>query len=185
MDSKNAQKNQRCLGDVGNDKKSPPPQSSYASFIRAWQTIRAAFRKYGAGNVSFVWNPGSYQQNSRNDPHSFYPNPADVDWIGIDTYQRKLTQTFAADFKTFYTDFSGYGKPLIVGENGSLNFQGAFDPQQVYLQGLFTSVLANAYPQLHAYCYFDVDAKSGKNYTLGAGGLSELTLMATSPLFSP
>ena len=38
--------------------------------------------------------------------HGFYPGNNYVDWIGIDTYQRSATATFADDFGLFYVDFS-------------------------------------------------------------------------------
>jgi len=147
--------NQSCRGDTGGK----PSQQVYTDFIGAWHHIWTLFQNVGATNVVFLWNPGSYTEGGNDDPHSFYPGNDFVDWIGIDTYQRSTTATFASDFGQFYSDFSVgeyAGKPLMVGENGSQNFStNNMELQAPYLQGLLTDVLGGEFPLLKAYDYFD------------------------------
>jgi len=183
--------NQSCRGDTGG---TPTPQV-YTDFIGAWQHIWRLFQSAGAGNVLFLWNPGHYTADGdADDPHGFYPGNNYVDWIGIDTYQRSPTATFAGDFGLFYTDFSKsqYGnKPLMVGENGSQNFvQNNTELQWTYLQGLLSDLQANHYPQLKAYCYFDAAGSAGSwvlddNSGQGNGGLAAFATLAASAAFSP
>ncbi len=84
LQSSEAGLNQYCLGDVGSTGTTLPPQV-YADFIAAWQRIWQLFQQAGATNVSFLWNPGSY--NSDTDPSypgPYYPGSAFVDWIGVE-----------------------------------------------------------------------------------------------------
>ncbi len=183
--------NQVCRGDNG---KAPAPQV-YSDFIGAWQHIRTLFQSAGATNVLFLWNPGHYNSDGgSDDPHGFYPGNNYVDWIGVDTYQRSASSTFADDFGLFYTDFtaSQFGnKPLMVGENGALGFsQNNTELQWTYLQGLLADVQSNRYPQLKAYCYFDAPGNTGawvldNNNGQGNGGLAAFAALAGSLLFEP
>jgi hypothetical protein len=184
--------NQNCRGDAGGT----PTQQVYNDFIGAWRHIRQLFRQAGAANVLFLWNPGYYPADGDpTDPHNYYPGNGFVDWIGIDTYQRSTTATFADDFGLFYSDFSQdqYGhKPLMVGENASPNFTvHNLELQSTYLQGLLADVQAGLYPLLKAYCYFD-SHPTGKtdNWILddnngqGNGGLAAFAIIGASREFS-
>ena len=184
--------NQNCRGDAGG---APTPQV-YTDFIGAWRHIRLLFRHAGANNVFFLWNPGDYPSDGdKKDPHGFYPGNGFVDWIGLDTYQRSTTETFADNFGLFYADFSRneYGnKPLMVGENASANFSVYnLELQWTYLHGLLDDVQAGRYPQLKGYCYFDSHPQ-GKpdNWVLddangnGNGGLAAFADVGASASFS-
>ncbi len=70
--------NQPCRNDNG----TAPTQQVYTDFIGAWQHIHQLFQSAGATNVVFLWNPGHYTEGNPNDPHSYYPENAYVDWIG-------------------------------------------------------------------------------------------------------
>ena len=182
---------QTCRGDAGG---TPTPQV-YSDFIGAWQHIWKLFQNAGAINVLFLWNPGHYDADGNaDDPHAFYPGNSYVDWIGIDTYQRATTATFAGDFGLFYSNFSTgqYGdKPLMVGENGSQGFvQNNVELQKIYLQGLLSEVQAGRYPLLKAYDYFDAGGSNGSwvlddNNGQGNGGLAAFTAVGASASFSP
>jgi hypothetical protein len=159
------------------------------------------FRQQGATNVFFLWNPGHYDSDKDpKDPRRFYPGDEFVDWIGLDTYQRSPTSTFADDFGLFYQDFASKQKPLMIGENASPNFAiEKSELQWTYLQGLLAEVQAGQYPQLEAYCYFDSkpkdkdneppDKDKPRNWILddnngqGKGGLAALALIGASAVF--
>ena len=187
-------KNQTCRGDTGGK----PTQQVYSDFIAAWQHIYSVFQTAGATNVVFVWNPGSYSSGGNNDPHSYYPGNAYVDWLAVDTYQNGTTSTFVEDFDLFYKDFSqsAYGgKPILVGENGSPNYsQYSVEAQASYLQGVLAAIQAGRYPLLKAYDYFDsqgVDTKGILNTWLlddnnghGNGGLAAMKVLGASASFA-
>jgi uncharacterized protein (TIGR03437 family) len=177
--------NQPCRNDAG----TAPTQQVYTDFIGAWQHIHQLFQSAGATNVVFLWNPGGYTDGGPDDPHSYYPGNAYVDWIGIDTYQRSQTATFTSDFGEFYTDFSASqygGKPLMVGENASAN-QSIYDAelQPAYLNGLLADLQSNLYPLLKAYDYFDAEGSAPNDWVLDTPGLSAFAAVATSPAFLP
>ena len=183
-------KNQSCRGDNGG----APTQQVYSDFIGAWQHIRNLFQKAGATNVLFLWNPGNYTSGGNDDPHGFYPGNSYVDWIGVEIYQRTSTSAFPDDFGQFYSDFSQAqfgGKPLMVGESGSLNFsQNGVETQAAYLRSLLAAMQANRYPLLKAYDYFDsagTDSKGNSNNWIldddngnGNGGLAAMAAIAAS-----
>ncbi len=176
--------NQSCRGDTGGT----PTAAVFNGFIGAWQHIWNLFQKAGATNVAFLWNPGFYGDNANRDPHGFYPGNGYVDWIGIDTYQRSTTGTFADDFGQFYSDFSAsqFGnKPLMVGENGAEGFSiNNSEIQAGYLQGLLTDVKSGMYPLLKAYDYFDSPGNAPNNWVLDSqGGLAALGTLAASGSF--
>jgi len=214
--------NQNCTG--YNLPGSPPnllPSWVYSQFIGAWQHIWNIFHEYGGGNVMFVWDPNNYTPGEWTDPHPYYPGSPYVDWIGIDTFQRATSDTFTSNFEQFYQDFSGidpatgqpYGKPLMVGANGSQNY---FDNnpgpcplpepcplgtelQSTYLAGLLDDLgygypKDNLYPLLKAYDYFD--SVGNVNWVLDSpfcftchpsgpvlGGLWEMAILGSTPQF--
>jgi len=177
--------NQPCRNDNG----TAPTQQVYSDFIAAWQHIHQLFQSAGATNVSFLWNPGHYTDGNANDPHSYYPGNAYIDWIGIDMYQRSQTETFTSDFGVFYTDFSASqygGKPLMVGENAAANESVySAELQPTYLNGILADLKSNLYPALKAYDYFDAPGSAPDDWVLDAPGLAAFATVAANPLFLP
>jgi hypothetical protein len=181
--------NQKCRGDNGT-----PTQQTYDDFIAVWQRIWGLFQSAGATNVVFLWNPGHYNSDGgSNDPHGFYPGNTVVDWIGLDSYQRSLTATFSQNVQPFYNDFSKkeYGKPMLLGENGSQNWiQNNQELQWTYLQAILSDFKSNLFPQLKAYNYFDSTGPAGSwvlddDNGQGNGGLAAFTILGANPLFAP
>jgi beta-mannanase len=191
-----------------------------SDFKAAWLNVWTIFQQAGASNVMFVWDPGYYFANTYGDPRGFYPSayPGTVDFIALDTFQRNPGQTFSDNFDQFYSDYSGldpntnapYGKPLMVGANGSMNYadnnpypngcpndkpgcpQGT-ELQADYLNGLLMD--KSKYPALKAYEYFDsignidyvLDSPIciGCNPPLfGQGGLLMMAALGSTPQFN-
>lgn len=178
-----------------------PPQSNTAAyssgdmteFVKAWQHIYTLFQQNGATNVVFLWNPGRYDNDtlSYRNPSGFYPGNEFVDWIGSDSYQFE-TDPCGVDSPTQFTDDFGLGstcvtfyndytaskyddKPLIVGENGSLNTsEGYGELQPTYFSGMKTDWANGDYPQIKAYNYYDNCSNPGqtRNPTFDTAGLT-------------
>ena len=179
-------KNQGCRGDTGG----APTPAVYNGFIGAWQHIWTLFQKAGATNVVFLWNASDYPNNPNRDPHGYYPGNAYVDWIGVDTYQRTASDTFATNFGQFYSDFSNSqygGKPLMAGENGAIGYSvNNSEIQAGYLQGLAADIKSGMYPLLKAYEYFNAPGNAPSDWVLDTqGGLAEFATIASSGGFVP
>lgn len=216
--------NYYCMG-WGND----TDANIQGYFKEAWLKVWTIFQQAGAANVMFMWNPGYYTANSPEDPRDFYPSgaqgtdavnaPGTVDFIALDTFQRNQSETFSDNFDQFYTDYIGidpntkapYGKPLMVGANGSMNYADNLThpnscpngrpwcpPQGTELQSDYFSGLSSdmsKYPALKAYEYFD--STGNIDYVLDApicnlcdppqlgwGGLTAMARLGATPQFS-
>ncbi len=96
-----------------------------ATYIAAWRRIHAIFDRVGATNVSWVWcpNAGGFASGRA---QRYYPGAQYVNWIGADGYNwgpdrpRTPWRTFGAIFSAFYRWGRATGKPLIVGEYGTV-----------------------------------------------------------------
>ncbi len=98
---------------------------SPASFIAAWRLIHGIFASVGATNVRWVWCPdGSAFGTSV--AQAYYPGSSYVDWVGADGYNwapelpHAKWRSFAEIFSPFYQWGISTGKPLLVGEYGSV-----------------------------------------------------------------
>ena len=63
-------------------------------YIMAWSRIYTLFKKVGANNVYFVWNPHdrTYPDYNWNKEHLYYPGDSKVDWIGLTAYNNGVTR---------------------------------------------------------------------------------------------
>jgi beta-mannanase len=127
----------------------------YAGYVSSWQHIYSIFQKDGATNVAFVWCPSHL-----NDASQYYPGNQYVNWIGVDGYANDTTatannQTFSGVFNSFYQQWSGHNKPIIVGETGAQPGN-----QSNYLAGMASS-MASTYPNIKAVVYFDAGSDTG------------------------
>ncbi len=150
-----------------------------AAFVSAWQHIWTIFQKQGATNVAFVWCPGG----SRNTA-AFYPGDRYVDWIGNDHFDDQGapttgTQAVTNVFGAFYQEWSGHGKPMMIGATGATPTD-----QPGYLQGL-QAAFPTTYPAFKALMYFDAPGGNGKGpWHLQGGGVTAFGALATDPYFS-
>jgi hypothetical protein len=98
---------------------------SPGTYIAAWRHIHAIFDRVGATNVSWVWcpNAGGFTTGRA---QRYYPGSSYVNWVGADGYNwgperpRTPWRTFAGVFSAFYRWGKMTGKPLIVGEYGTV-----------------------------------------------------------------
>ena len=144
-----------------------------SGFTSAWSHIRTLFRRAGATNVAFVWCPAL----TGVDPQPYFPAASDVDWIGIDGYDRNGTQTFTSLFTPFYRTWVGQGKPMMVGETGA-----AGAAQVPYIDSIGSG--APALPGFKAVLYFDAPGPLS-TWQFTPAGLQAFAQLAAQPYFQP
>jgi beta-mannanase len=54
-------------------------------YVAAWRHVRARFRRAGAGNAVWVWNPIAAYEGST-PLRGLFPGARDVDWVAVDGY---------------------------------------------------------------------------------------------------
>jgi hypothetical protein len=150
-----------------------PQLGGPSGFTGAWDHIRALFQRAGATNVSFVWCPAL----SGVDPAPYFPGVGEVDWIGVDGYDRDGTQTFASLFTTFYRTWVGQGKPMIVAETGSTG-----SVQAPFIDSIGPGV--SGLPDFRAVAYFDAPGPTA-DWGFTPAGLAAFARLAALPVFQP
>ncbi|MGB7051846.1 MAG: glycosyl hydrolase [Acidimicrobiales bacterium] len=152
---------------------SHPGVEDPATFVAAWRHIWTIFQTVGATNVAFLWCPAA----TGHDPAPYYPGNGYVGWIGIDGYDRTGTGTFGSVFGSFYADWSGQGKPMMVVETGS-----PATNQVAYLHSVATQM--PAMPLFKGFVYFDAVGPLN-DWRLGPTGLAAFGQLARNPYFMP
>jgi beta-mannanase len=160
-------KDVQCLGSGGP-----------TGFVSAWIHIWNIFHQVGATNVSFVWNPGVTGGVAQMAP--FFPGAAYTDWIGADGYDRKDQGAagFGQVFGPWYAAYSGYAKPMMIGETAA-----TASDQASYLQGI-AGTLPSQFPLVKALVYFDAQGPAA-SWVLTPEGLQAYRQLASSSYFSP
>jgi hypothetical protein len=72
-------------------------QSSPASFVAAWRHVVQVFRDVGATNVTWLWTVNS-TEGASSALSQWWPGAGYVNWVGIDGYFARSTDTFEAIF---------------------------------------------------------------------------------------
>jgi len=152
---------------------SHPQVGGPTGFTGAWDHIRALFRSAGATNVSFVWCPAV----TGVDPAPYFPGPSEVDWIGVDGYDRTGDATFASVFGAFVHTWEGQGKPLMVAETGASGSN-----QPAYIESIAAD--APGLPAVKAVAYFDAPGPAN-NWQFTPAGLVAFGHLAAAPYFHP
>jgi beta-mannanase len=94
-------------------------------YVAAWQHVVARFRRAGADNAVWVWNPiASYGGSTPLE--QLFPGPRSVDWMAVDGYNWGATrnwgwQTYADIFAPTVRDFGELAPrlPVMIAETGS------------------------------------------------------------------
>ncbi|MBA3789185.1 hypothetical protein H0X32_02190 [Patescibacteria group bacterium] len=161
--------------DISHTGRSCDAYNNGPAFIAAWQHIWKIFHDVGATNVAFVWCPSAGSVSTA----QYYPGDAYVDWIagdGFDREKRNATN-FDGIFGSFYTEWVGHNKPIMIGATGALPVD-----QVAYLQEI-QQKLPQKYPQIKAINYFDSGGNNG-DWTLQGPGLAAFKTLANTPYFT-
>jgi hypothetical protein len=160
---------------------------SGAEYVAAWDHIRAVFAQVGVDNAAWVWCPTA-TGFSDGQAAAFYPGNNEVDWICADAYPAYgSTASFASTVTAFLGWASHYAKPVMIGEFGVPESDGASQRAQ-WLRAAQRVVVAD--PQIKALLYFDADpAGQGPqgSYSLAgdAAALAAFRAIAAQPYFNP
>jgi beta-mannanase len=141
------------------------------SYIAAWRHVREIFAGLPA---SFVWAPtaAAFASDSAD---RFYPGDDQVDWIAADGYNGPgcRPQSGWRDLSDIFGDFyvwgSSHGKPLMIGETGSVE-DGADPARKAAWFDTAARDLTTRMPQVQALIYFD--AKKACDYRVATSGAS-------------
>lgn len=103
-----------------------PQNNTAKDFVAAWRHVHDVFIKAGAVNVLWIWSPhpayGYFKE--------YYPGNEYVDYLGTGTLNygeiAKWSQWWSFDdiFGKYYSELSGFGKPMMLTEFGSLEVGG-------------------------------------------------------------
>jgi len=149
---------------------SPGGVFSPAEFIAAWNHIHSIFVAQGANNVAFLWNPGGGGTNAT----LYYPGGANVDWVGIDEYDRNSVPF--ADVYSLYSALVPYNKPIMIAETGASPTY-----QPVFFTGA-AAVLKTTFPAVKGFMYFDAEGKD--DWRLSSTGVTAFAAFANDPYLS-
>lgn len=87
-----------------------------ATWVAAWRHVVTVFREAGATNVTWLWTLNVAFSNS-GPPAAYWPGPSYVDWVGIDGYYVRSSDTFKSLFlPTVRAVRRLTDKPLLVSE---------------------------------------------------------------------
>jgi hypothetical protein len=89
-----------------------------------WRRVHRLFDEEGATNVAWVWCPTAWGFQDGRAP-TYYPGDDVVDWVCADGYnwgaqKRAPWRDFATIFDAFYAFGVAAGKPLMIGEYGTV-----------------------------------------------------------------
>jgi beta-mannanase len=94
-------------------------------YVAAWRHVRERFRRAGAGNAVWVWNP-SVDYAGATPLRELFPGPREVDWLAVDGYNwgdtrawgwQSYADIFAPTLRAFHA--LAPGRPEMIAETGS------------------------------------------------------------------
>ena len=154
------------------------------SYLAAWRHVREIFAGLPA---SFVWAPtaAAFASDSAD---RFYPGDDQVDWIAADGYNgpgcrpqsgwRELSDIFG----DFYVWGSSHGKPLMIGETGSVE-DGADPGRKAAWFDTAARDLTTEMPQVQALIYFDAKKACDYRAATSSSSLAGFKRLALDPHF--
>jgi mannan endo-1,4-beta-mannosidase len=111
-------------------------QASPAAFVAAWRHIVTLFRQQGATNVTWLWTLQADEKGT-GPVASWWPGASYVNWIGIDGYYYRPTDSFFSVFGATVAQVRLFtGKPILLSEAAV----GPAAGQAAKIPGLFTGM---------------------------------------------
>jgi hypothetical protein len=160
---------------------------SPASYIAAWNHLRAIFAARGATNAAWVWCPTSYGFKTGT-AQRFYPGDGAVDWICADGYNwapgkpgSKWT-SFGKIFDAFYAWGVQRPRPLIVGEYGAQ--ERSPGEKAAWVLDARTT-MQNKFTNIAGLVYFDANKTYDWRMDTTSSALDAFRTTALDPYFNP
>ena len=89
------------------------------SFVAAWRHIVTLFRRAGAKNVTWIWTV-SHNLRHTGPLRSYWPGAKYVNWVGIDGYYSKPSDTFRTIFSPAISRIRRFTKaPILLSETAA------------------------------------------------------------------
>jgi mannan endo-1,4-beta-mannosidase len=128
--------------------------TSPATFVAAWRHVVQVFRAVGAANVTWLWTVNSINGASRS-LSRWWPGAAWVNWIGIDGYFYRKTDSFGSVFGSTIAEIRTFSSaPLLIAETAV----GTTRDRERQISALFAGVRAK---RLAGVVWFDEAQHSG------------------------
>jgi beta-mannanase len=153
-------------------------------YVAAWRHVREIFAGLPA---SFVWSPTAAAFAS-DAADRFYPGDDQVDWIAADGYNdpgcrsqtrwRELSEIFG----DFYVWGSSHGKPLMIGETGSVEDAGDAGRKAAWFDNAARD-LTTEMPNVQALIYFDARKACDYRVASSSRSLEGFRRLALDPHF--
>ena len=90
--------------------------TSPATFAAAWRHVVEVFRAAGAANVTWLWTVNSVA-GAASSLSQWWPGAAWVNWVGIDGFFFRATDSFGSVFGSTIADIRAFsGAPLLIAE---------------------------------------------------------------------
>lgn len=127
--------------------------TSASIFVTAWRHIVTVFRAAGVDNVTWLWTVNVIDKYGPiiPSPDSWWPGSSYVNWVGIDGYYYKSSQTFAELFGPTIVDVRALtSDPILIAETGASRAAG----QPAKVTDLFTGMQTFG---LLGFIWFDAD----------------------------
>ncbi len=130
--------------------------NSAEEYVAGWRHVVDLFRKEGASNVMFVWNPWHPEQALR-----YFPGGTYIDWFGLTllnyggAYRNGKWCSFEELYEPFRRQFArtGAAKPTILAEFGTTAYGGS---RGQWLKAAMESI-AVGHPEIRAVVFFHTD----------------------------
>ena len=92
--------------------------TSPKTWVKAWRHVVSVFRRQGATNVTWVWTIDRNPRARKVIPR-YWPGAAYVDWVGIDGYYFRTSDTFRRIFAPVIQEVRSLtNKPILLSETG-------------------------------------------------------------------
>jgi mannan endo-1,4-beta-mannosidase len=110
-----------------------------AVYVAAWRHVVDVFRAAGASNVTWVWTVNSTNV-ARDSLKQWWPGPAYVNWVGIDGYYYRFSDTFASVFGATVSQIRTFTTtPVLIAETAV----GTTPDRDAQITGLFAGMRAD------------------------------------------
>lgn len=143
-----------------------------ANFVASWRHMVTIFRRIGASNVIWVWNPN--RSDSTTVPlRPWYPGDAWVTWIGLDAYFLSTSDTFDSVFDGTIKELHAFtNRRIFVVETGAIP-----GPARVpQIKSLFAGLAAH--PEFIGFIWFDYAKYLGHGFVIDNDAAALATLRA-------